>query len=365
MSGIKLENIRKQYGDTIVINHLNLTIEEGERVVFLGPSGCGKSTTLRIIAGLETIDGGQIYLNGQEVSQVPSGARDVAMVFQNYALYPNMTVKENICFGLKANKIPKQEIQERLMKALKMLKLEAYQDRLPKDLSGGQRQRVALARAVVKRSKYFLLDEPLSNLDVTLRQSARNELIEIHNTYQQTFVYVTHDQVEAMTIGQRIVLMNQGQIQMIGTPEEVYNYPANVFTASFIGSPRMNLQNVRYEQGILHLGSQTMELGPQWKDYLSRISTNLFILGVRPEHIEIQRTESENAIKAQVTFTENLGPNYAIHVATNTTNWIVISDIRDWQIGEEAYIIFDLENIHLFDQNSQENIGYPHRMVEA
>ena len=338
MSGIQLQNIRKKFGETVVIDQLNLTIEEGERVVFLGPSGCGKSTTLRIIAGLESIDEGQIYLNGQEVSGVPSGLRDVAMVFQNYALYPNMTVKENICFGLKANKIPNDQIKDRLDTALRMLNLEEYQNRLPKDLSGGQRQRVALARAIVKRSKFFLLDEPLSNLDVTLRQSARNDLIEIHNTYKQTFVYVTHDQVEAMTMGQRIVLMNKGQIQMIGSPEEVYNYPANVFTASFIGSPKMNLQEVHYDNGLLHLGSQVMQVTPEWMEYLESINIDRLLLGVRPEHIKIQRTPAENAIKAQVTFTENLGPNYAIHVKTRTSQWIIISEIRDWKIGEFAYI---------------------------
>lgn len=359
MSGIRLENVSKVYGSTEVIRNMNLEINEGERVVFLGPSGCGKSTTLRMIAGLESISGGHLYIDGKDVTDLESGKRDIAMVFQNYALYPNMTVKENITFALKANKVNRAEIQDRLDKALKMLDLEAYQDRLPKDLSGGQRQRVALARAVVKRSKYFLLDEPLSNLDVTLRQSARNQLIEIHNTYHQTFVYVTHDQVEAMTLGQRIVLMHKGNIQMVGTPEEVYNQPKNVFTASFIGTPKMNIQTVTWQANRLFIGSQELHVQEEWTHLLNDQNNNTFIMGIRPEHIHIGHQEQDNSIQAVVKFTENLGPNYAIYVETRSTEWVVISNYRDWQPGDTAHITYDLNKMHIFDAETEENIGYP------
>ena len=359
MSGIKLENVSKLYGKTSVIENLNLEIFEGERVVFLGPSGCGKSTTLRMIAGLESISDGHLYLDGKEVTDLESGKRDVAMVFQNYALYPNMTVEDNITFALKANNVAKEERQQRLDRALQMLDLEAYKDRLPKDLSGGQRQRVALARAIVKRSKYFLLDEPLSNLDVTLRQSARNQLIQIHDEFKQTFVYVTHDQVEAMTLGHRIVLMNKGEIQMIGTPEEVYNQPANVFTASFIGSPKMNLQEVTWKRNELFIGQQSVTLSPQWLSFMKHQQDGQYILGIRPEHLHIERTPGEHAFQAEVVMTENLGPNYAVYVKTRSTEWVVISAHRDWKVGDQAHIEIDVDKIHLFDVSSEMNIGYP------
>lgn len=361
MSGIKLENITKKYGNTTVIENLNLEIQEGERMVFLGPSGCGKSTTLRMIAGLESISGGKLYMDGEDRTHLPSGKRDVAMVFQNYALYPNMSVINNITFGLRANRVESGEISNRLDKALKMLRLEEYKDRLPKDLSGGQRQRVALARAIVKRSKFFLLDEPLSNLDVTLRQEARNELIEIHDMYKQTFIYVTHDQVEAMTLGHRIVLMNRGQIQMVGTPEEVYNYPANMFTAAFIGSPKMNLQPVAYQDGVLMVGSQELKLTDRWNQHIQTLHHNKLVVGVRPEHINIFKEPVHNSIKAHVKFTENLGPNYAVHIATNTSEWVAISYERDWGVGDECYVAIDMNKIHIFDQDTEMSLGYPAR----
>lgn len=361
MTGIKLENVSKSYGNTEVIHEMDLEINAGERVVFLGPSGCGKSTTLRMIAGLESITSGKLYLDGEDVTNLESGKRDIAMVFQNYALYPNMTVKDNITFALKANKVEKKEIERRLQKALEMLDLTQYQDRLPKDLSGGQRQRVALARAIVKRSKYFLLDEPLSNLDVTLRQSARNQLIDIHDEYHQTYIYVTHDQEEAMTLGHRIVLMNKGKIQMVGTPEEVYNQPKNVFTASFIGTPKMNLQPVSWRDNHLLIGSQELELNSEWLQYLNDFSEKDYIIGIRPEHISISKEPSENSIHAVVKMTENLGPNYAVNVETKSTEWVVISSIRDWEKGDSAHIHFDVNKIHLFNKTTEENIGYPNK----
>lgn len=221
MKEIHFENVRKNYGKTEVVKGLNFTIEKGERLILLGPSGCGKSTTLRMIAGLEDISSGELIMDGKIVNHIPSGKRNVAMVFQNYALYPHMTVKQNITYALRMKKVPKKEIESRLEDVLMMLQLKGLEDRFPKDLSGGQRQRVALARAIVKQADYFLLDEPLSNLDAQLRVSARKELVKIHEKYKQTIVYVTHDQIEAMTVGNRIALLNEGVLQMLDTPENV------------------------------------------------------------------------------------------------------------------------------------------------
>ena len=256
MKNIVFDHVDKAYGKNV--KDLNLEIKEGERLILLGPSGCGKSTTLRMIAGLEDITAGTISMNGAVMNEVPSGKRSVSMVFQNYALFPHMTVENNITYGLKVHKMDPKEIDTRLEEVLEMLDLKGLEKRKPKDLSGGQRQRVALARAVVKRSDYFLLDEPLSNLDAQLRLRARKELVKIHELYHQTFVYVTHDQIEAMTVGHRIALMNQGKLQMLDTPSNVYNRPANVFTAKFIGSPSMNITESTYMDGQLKIDGQTV-----------------------------------------------------------------------------------------------------------
>ena len=238
---IIFEHVKKVYGKTEVVKDLNLTIHDGERLILLGPSGCGKSTTLRMIAGLEDISSGDLYMNGIRSNDVPCGERGVAMVFQNYALYPHMTVRQNITYGLSVHKMDKVEVENRLNEVLDMLDLADYADRKPKELSGGQRQRVALARAVVKRSPYFLLDEPLSNLDAKLRSDMRTELIQLHDTLKSTFIYVTHDQIEAMTMGTNIVVMNEGRIMQQGTPTEIHNDPNCVFVARFIGDPGMNI----------------------------------------------------------------------------------------------------------------------------
>ncbi|MGO2267836.1 ABC transporter ATP-binding protein [Vagococcus salmoninarum] len=364
MNEIELKNVSKNYGETAVITNLNLKIKEGERLVLLGPSGCGKSTTLRMIAGLEGISQGDLYLNGQKATNLPSGEREMAMVFQNYALYPNMTVTENIVFGLKANKVEKTEIERRLEKVLIMLRLEKYRDRLPKDLSGGQRQRVALARAVVKRSKYFLLDEPLSNLDVTLRHSARKQLVEIHETYHQTFVYVTHDQVEAMTIGQRIVLLNEGEIQMIDTPERVYHFPSNLFTASFIGSPKMNLLPATYQKGLVGLSEQVIELSQGWQDYLVEQEQAKLVLGIRPEHLKLSKTPKENSLKGQVKYIENLGATFAITVLVGESEWLVLDDYKKWQVTDEVYLRFNFYKLHFFDPVTTNTLGYPKEIID-
>ena len=235
MKEIKFEHVKKSYGDTEVVKDLNFTIKEGERLILLGPSGCGKSTILRMIAGLEDITAGNLFMNGQKVNDIPSGKRNVSMVFQNYALYPHMTVKQNIIYGLKVKKVDKEEIEKRLEFVLEMLQLKGYEDRLPKQLSGGQRQRVALARATVKRRDFFLLDEPLSNLDAKLRVQMRTTIKKVQKKLGITTIYVTHDQEEALAISDRIAVMKSGKIQQIGRPKEIYTRPSNEFVANFIG----------------------------------------------------------------------------------------------------------------------------------
>ncbi|MBO8170519.1 MAG: ABC transporter ATP-binding protein [Bacillaceae bacterium] len=241
MAAIELKDVSKRFGNQTVIRNLNLWVEDGSFTVLVGPSGCGKSTTLRMIAGLEQVSDGEIRMNGDPINHLPPGKRDVAMVFQNYALYPTMTVRENIEFGLKNKKVPKKERQQLIEEITAVVGLEAYLDRKPSTLSGGQRQRVALARAMVKKPKVFLMDEPLSNLDAKLRAQMRTELIELHKKLGTTFIYVTHDQVEAMSMGDKIVIMNEGEIQQATEPMEIYQQPANLFTALFIGTPPMNI----------------------------------------------------------------------------------------------------------------------------
>jgi sn-glycerol 3-phosphate transport system ATP-binding protein len=273
MTGIELRGIQKAYGrNRPVIENLDLQIEEGSFTILLGPSGCGKSTILRMIAGLERETAGQIFINGEDMGDVSPGARGIAMVFQNYALYPTMTVKENIEFGLKNIKVPKPERETRVDEVVKMVGLEEYINRKPQYLSGGQRQRVALARAIVKKPKVFLMDEPLSNLDAKLRAQIRTDLIELHRKLGATFVYVTHDQVEAMSMGTDIVLLENGKIRQQGTPQSIYSAPRNLFTAQFIGSPPMNI-----------IGTENME------PCAGSLPPGTVSLGFRPENAVVSR----------------------------------------------------------------------------
>lgn len=362
MKEIRFENVWKSYGKTNVVKGLNLTIHPGERFVLLGPSGCGKSTTLRMIAGLEAVTSGDIFLNGVRANDIPSGKRNVAMVFQNYALYPHMNVAENIIYGLKVQKVQKEEIQKRLDAVLEMLQLKGYENRLPKDLSGGQRQRVALARAVVKKSDYFLLDEPLSNLDAQFRVSARKELVKIHEMYKQTIVYVTHDQIEAMTIGDRIALMNQGKLQMVDTPEKVYNRPANIFTAKFIGSPPTNIVDIDYHNGKIIIGKQLFPLPPMWIRQMNECNAKTFVFGIRPEHLVIYKVPQENTLKGTVKYVENQGSSYSIYINLEGHEVIALSEKREWQPGEIVYLKPKMDHIHIFDKESTHSIGYPQEL---
>ena len=313
MSSVVLKNISKSYGKVSVIKDLNLEIRDKEFMVFVGPSGCGKSTLLRIIAGLEDIQGGEVYIDEKVVNNLHPKDRDIAMVFQNYALYPHMSVYENMAFALKIRKMDKNLIREKIENVAKSLNLTEYLNRKPKELSGGQKQRVALGRAMVREPKVFLMDEPLSNLDAKLRVQMRSEIRSLHKKLDTTFIYVTHDQVEALTMGDRITVLNRGEIQQVATPDEIYNYPENMFVAGFIGSPQMNFINVKVvSENSLSFGDNTIYLT---SDLIKR--NNLLgkevIAGIRPEHLSLSECSSSNKIEVTAGMVEMLGSEKIVH----------------------------------------------------
>lgn len=313
MSSVVLKNISKSYGKVSVIKDLNLEIRDKEFMVFVGPSGCGKSTLLRIIAGLEDIQGGEVYIDEKVVNNLHPKDRDIAMVFQNYALYPHMSVYENMAFALKIRKMDKNLIREKIENVAKSLNLTEYLNRKPKELSGGQKQRVALGRAMVREPKVFLMDEPLSNLDAKLRVQMRSEIRSLHKKLDTTFIYVTHDQVEALTMGDRITVLNRGEIQQVATPDEIYNYPQNMFVAGFIGSPQMNFINVKVvSENSLSFGDNTIYLS---SDLIKR--NNLLgkevIAGIRPEHLSLSECSSSNKIEITAGMVEMLGSEKIVH----------------------------------------------------
>lgn len=355
MKEIRFENISKNYGETKIVKNLNLTIKAGERLVLLGPSGCGKSTTLRMIAGLEEITSGNMFFDKEKINHVEAGDRNIAMVFQNYALYPHLNVWDNITFGLKMNGIKKDEIQKRTLEVIKILNLEGLEKRYPRELSGGQRQRVALGRAAVKNSHFFLLDEPLSNLDVQLRNSSREELIKLHEINRPTFVYVTHDQIEAMTIGHRIAVLNKGTLQQIDTPEEIYNNPGNIFVAKFIGTPPMNIIKIKIIDEAIYMERYFIN---ENKNLIPNLNnrTSLF-LGIRPEHISVHDKYLPGRIKGEVTRIENYGNQKCISVTTE--NEIIKASIKNDQIikkHQEIYLEFNMEKCSYFDSKTEKNL---------
>ena len=362
---IVFDHVEKTYQKNTVIRDLNLTIPAGQRLILLGPSGCGKSTTLRMIAGLEEITGGELRMGGRRVNEVPSGKRDIAMVFQNYALYPHMTVRENITYALRVHKLDRAELETRLHSVLEILGLEPYVQRKPRELSGGQRQRVALARALVKQSRYLLLDEPLSNLDAQLRVQARKELVKIHDLYQQTFVYVTHDQVEAMTVGQRVALMNQGVLQMVDTPYRVYNRPANIFTAKFIGSPSTNILDADWADGVLHVQGQQIRLPDCWSWLAERSGEHELCLGIRPEHIRLQAGRTENGLTGTLRYVEDYGNKRGIYVDVGGTEVVCMCDRVPCAPGETVSFQLDSDHLHLFSRTTTNSLGYPDEVTES
>lgn len=355
MHNIVFDHVSKAYGTKEVIKSLNFEIKEGERVVFLGPSGCGKSTTLRMIAGFEDITKGKLMMGGTCVNDMAPGARNIAMVFQSYALFPHMNVWDNIVFGLKIQKLPEDEINKRAKNALEMLHLEGYEERPVRSLSGGQKQRVALCRAIVKHSPYFLLDEPLSNLDAQLRQRARQELVKIHEVNRSTMIYVTHDQVEAMTVGQRIAVLHNGMLQQIAAPQEIYENPANTFVASFIGSPAMNLMtgNVNFDRMVL--GSKTVQLPKGLDTFLGSGSV---IVGVRPENVRIV-PDGEAMLKGECQYTENTGnlQTILLHLPDQTKVFVQASgEPYHIHIGETVGLAFSWEDVRFFSDETGENL---------
>ncbi|MBB5337482.1 ABC transporter ATP-binding protein [Pectinatus brassicae] len=359
MKEIILENICKVYGKNEIIKNLNFSIKPGEKIILLGASGCGKSTTLRMVAGLDDISSGNLYMDGQRVNDIVSGKRDISMVFQNYALYPHMTVADNICYGLKIQKLTDLEIKSRLQAVVKMLELYGLEDRKPKDLSGGQRQRVALARAVVKRSGVLLLDEPLSNLDAQLRVHARKELMKIHQAYSQTFIYVTHDQVEAMTLADRVAVLNKGRLEVIDTPQNVYNNPANVFTAKFIGSPGSNIWPAHYQDGYVHIGKQKVKLPEFWNAYIGQKNQREFYLGIRPEHMKIYHEQKNNTFIGIIKYIETYGNQCGVYFMVEGCEGIILCDNFSLKPGQKIYFSLDSKKIHLFSKKNENNIGYP------
>lgn len=359
MNNIVFENVCKNYGKVEVIKNLNLEIEEGKRLILLGPSGCGKTTILRMIAGLEEISFGNLYMGDKLVNTIDPGERDVAMVFQNYALYPHMTVETNILFGLQIAKAPKEVQQERLNWALDILGLSEYKKRYPRELSGGQRQRVALCRALVKKAPFFLLDEPLSNLDAQLRTLARAELVKVHETYKPTFVYVTHDQIEAMTIGQKIVVLNASTIQQYDIPSNIYNRPKNVFVARFIGSPNMNIVDSAIDGEDMILDGQRIKIRSDWRKMIG--DRNKIKFGIRPENIIMKNGSGD--CKMNVSYIENHGSKLCIAFNLCNTVCMATADVRT-PISAETYMVIDWGKAHFFDADTTENIGYPEGIKE-
>ena len=363
---IVFDHVAKAYQkSSAVIEDLNLEIAGGQRLILLGPSGCGTSTTLRMIAGLEDITGGELRMGGRRVNEVPSGKRDISMVFQNYALYPHMTVRENITYALRVHKLDRQELEKRLATVLEILGLEPYVQRKPRELSGGQRQRVALARALVKQSRYLLLDEPLSNLDAQLRVQARKELVRIHEIYGQTFVYVTHDQVEAMTVGQRIALMNQGKLQMVDTPYRVYNRPANIFTAKFIGSPSTNILNADWADGCLHVLGQKVRLPECWNRVVERSGETQLCLGIRPEHIQLSAGAVENGLTGRLRYVEDYGNKRGAYISLGGEEVVCMCDRLPCAPGGTVSFRLESGRIHLFSRTTTDSLGYPDEVEEV
>ena len=363
MSFIEFRNVCKKYAgsEKNTVENLNLNIEEKEFIAFVGPSGCGKSTTLRMMAGFEEITGGELYIGGKKMNETAPRDRGIAMVFQNYALYPHMTVEKNIGYGLKNMKMPAEEIRKKVDWAIRMLGLEEYRYRKPKNLSGGQRQRVALGRAIVKNQKVFLMDEPLSNLDAKLRVSMRTEISKLHRQLGATTIYVTHDQVEAMTMADRIVIMKEGVVQQVGKPMELYDHPVNQFVAGFIGSPQMNFFDVTVENGIVRFrDGNTLTLSAGTAGKLNGRRGEM-ILGIRGEDLKMDEQNlelgKENRQTAVITDTEVMGNENNLYFDFGGTQAVArVSKYEISQIGDRIEFVFMPSKVHFFDKETGINI---------
>jgi multiple sugar transport system ATP-binding protein len=340
----------KKFGATSVLEDISFEAADGEFCVLLGPSGCGKTTLLRIIAGLESANGGTVHIDEQRVDLLPPRDRDVAFVFQNYALYPHMTVAENLGFSLRLRGAPQKEIKERIAEVARLLELGSQLDRKPQQLSGGQRQRVALGRAIVRRPKLFLFDEPLSNLDATLRSNMRVELARLHERLRATMVYVTHDQAEAMTLGEKIIVLNRGQIQQIGTPAEIYHRPGNLFVAGFVGQPQMNFIQGRVLDGsvLVAKSGMNLDLTRILLDDRLKVSPIDFTIGIRPEDL-CPCSRSEAWFSGIADFVEDLGSDCFVHVMANGEKLIARAPGRTpIRRGDEVFLHSEPERVHIF-----------------
>ncbi len=359
MATVTFDHVTKKYGDVTAVEDFNLEIQDGEFMVFVGPSGCGKTTSLRMIAGLEDITMGDLKIGDRIVNDVPPKDRDIAMVFQSYALYPHMSVYDNLAFGLKLRKVEKKEIDRRVKEAAETIQLTNLLQRKPKELSGGQRQRVALGRAIVREPAVFLMDEPLSNLDAKLRVQTRAEIARLHQRLKTTIVYVTHDQVEAMTMGQRIAVMSQAKLQQVGPPQELYDHPVNKFVAGFIGSPAMNFIPVQLtgsgESSAFLAKGIEIPLAPAFRESVAAAGGKDFVMGIRPEHLDVADTGVETAkVQAQADVVEYLGNEELLHVAVAGTDVVaVVSADRKVRPGDVVTLHIPYEKIHLFDAASE------------
>ncbi|MGV8050196.1 MAG: ABC transporter ATP-binding protein [Anaerolineaceae bacterium] len=358
MASVAYDHVWKKFGDVVAVQDLNLAIEDKEFLVLVGPSGCGKTTALRCLAGLEEVTEGNVLIDGQIVNDIAPKDRDIAMVFQSYALYPHMTVYDNMAFGLKLRKMPKDQIEKRVNESAKILGIEGLLKRKPKELSGGQRQRVAVGRAIVREPKVFLFDEPLSNLDAKLRVQTRAELSKLHKNLQTTFIYVTHDQTEAMTMASRIAVMSKARLQQLDTPQMLYDHPANLFVAGFIGSPAMNFFKGKLVQSdghfIVDLGSFSIKLPDQDKERYPSVLDKEIIFGIRPEdiHNPLYAPPSiiAESVEVKVDVTELMGNEIFLYLVNGEHNFIARVDPRtNVKYGDTMQVVFNMDNYHIFD----------------
>ena len=366
MAEVILKEVSKIYpGNVLAVSQVNVHVEDKEFMVLVGPSGCGKSTTLRMIAGLEEITTGEVYIEKKLVNDIPPKDRDIAMVFQNYALYPHMTVYDNMAFGLKLRKYPKREIQTRVSEAAEILGIKELLHRKPRALSGGQRQRVAVGRAIVRKPKVFLFDEPLSNLDAKLRVQMRAEIAKLHTRLQSTMVYVTHDQVEAMTMGDRIVVMKDGFIQQIADPITLYDKPVNKFVAGFIGSPPMNFMDgtIVRKDGKLYFDEDNfqVEIDKGMIDKIGKFEGKEITLGVRSEHIHdkafVPNPPPGRIVSARVEVVEPMGSEIFLYMNTGKHSFVARVDAHDKpQVNQDLQLVFDMDHIHFFDKECEETL---------
>jgi multiple sugar transport system ATP-binding protein len=372
MATVTFDHVTKKYGDVTAVHDFNLEIADGEFMVLVGPSGCGKTTNLRMIAGLEEISDGTLKIGERVVNDVPPKDRDIAMVFQSYALYPHMTVRDNMAFGLKLRKVPKPEIEKRVGEAAGILSLEKYLDRKPKELSGGQRQRVALGRAIVREPSVFLMDEPLSNLDAKLRVQTRAEIARLHQRLGTTTVYVTHDQVEAMTMGTRIAVMSDGLLQQVGTPQNLYDHPANRFVAGFIGSPSMNFVEVTVQGAgdsarLVGAGDWSAPLPPRLRASVGSTTGRKLIAGFRPEHLSLGPAGADSAtFPGRADVVEYLGNEELLHVTALGQDIVaIVGAEHSVKPGDELRLSLPLEKLHLFDAESGLSLASERATVAA